>query len=59
MTSQLAGVKSYAAWLNPLRRVGMAFLFTAITLALTMIIGTLRMQAGTLLKFYQQASAQS
>jgi hypothetical protein len=27
----------------------MAFLFTAITLALTVIIGTLRLQAGTLL----------
>jgi hypothetical protein len=32
--------------------VGMAFLFAAITLALTVIIGMLRMQAGTLLKFY-------
>jgi hypothetical protein len=37
----------------------MALLFTAITLALTVIIGSLRLQAGTLLKFYQQASAQS
>jgi hypothetical protein len=39
--------------------VGMAFLFTAITLALTVIIGTLRLQAGRLLKFYQQASSRS
>jgi hypothetical protein len=42
-----------------MRIVGMAFLFTAITLALMVIIGTLRMQAGMLLKFYQQVSAQS
>jgi hypothetical protein len=59
MTSQLAVVRSYAAWLNLLRIVGMAFLFTAITLALTVIIGTLCLQAGLLLKFYQQASTQS
>ena len=39
--------------------VSMAFLFTAITLALTVIIGTLRIQASILLKFYHQVSAQS
>jgi hypothetical protein len=39
--SQLAADKSYATWLDPLRMVGMALLFTAITLALTVIIGTL------------------
>jgi len=37
--------------------VGMALLFTAITLALTVIIGTLRMQAGVLVNFYQRASS--
>lgn len=52
-------VKNYADWLNPLRMVGMAFLITAITLALPVIIGTLRMQAGMLVKFYHQASSRS
>lgn len=56
LLAQLAVVSSFANWLNPLRMVGMAFLFTAITLALTVIIGTLRLQAGMLVKFYQQAS---
>jgi hypothetical protein len=58
LLSQLAVVSSYATWLSPLRMVGMAFLFTGITLALTVIIGTLRLQAAMLLKFYQQASSQ-
>ena len=58
LLSQLAVVGSYAQWLNPLRMVGMAFLFTAITIALIVIIGTLRLQAGLLVKFYQQASGQ-
>ena len=48
LLAQLGLVSSFADWLNPLRLVGMAFLFTAITLALTVIIGTLRTQAGML-----------
>jgi len=58
LLSQLAVVGSYAQWLNPLRMVGMAFLFSAITVALMVIIRTLRLQAGLLVKFYQQASGQ-
>jgi hypothetical protein len=34
--------------------IGMAFLFTAIAIALTVIIGTLRLQSKVLLKFYEQ-----
>ena len=56
LLGQLGVVLSFGAWLNPLRMVGMAFLFTGITLALTVIIGTLKMQAGMLTMFYQQAS---
>jgi hypothetical protein len=48
LLAQLAVISSYADWLNPLRLVGMAFLFTGITLALTVIIGTLRTQAAML-----------
>ena len=59
LLSQLAVVSSFAKWLNPLRMLGMAFLFTAIALALTVIIGTLRLQAGMLVKFYQQVSSRS
>ncbi|MBK5108327.1 MAG: hypothetical protein JJE12_09350 [Anaerolineales bacterium] len=44
LLSQLSVISSYFFWLNPVRMVGMAFLFTAITVALTVIIGTLRMQ---------------
>ena len=57
LLAQLGVVSSFADWLNPLRMVGMAFLFTAITLALTVIIGTLRMQAGVLVDFYKRASS--
>jgi hypothetical protein len=39
--------------------VGMAFLFTGITLVLTVIIGTLRLQANILVNFYQQAVRRS
>lgn len=48
LLAQLAVVSSFADWLNPLRLVGMAFLFTGITLALTVIIGTLHTQAAML-----------
>ncbi len=51
----LASVSSYAAWLNPLRMMGMAFLFTGITIALGVIINTLKMQSGMLAAFYAKA----
>jgi hypothetical protein len=38
--------------------VGMAFLFTGIAIALTVIIGTLRMQTAMLVNFYQRAGRQ-
>jgi hypothetical protein len=52
--TQLAVVSSYSFWLNPLRLTGMAFLFTAIILALTVVIGTLRLQNKVLGGFVQQ-----
>jgi len=55
LLTQLGVVKSFHFWLNPLRMVGMAFLFTAITIALTVIIGTLRQQAKLLVGFFYQA----
>jgi len=48
LLAQLSVISSYAFWLNPLRMVGMAFIFTAIPVALTVIIGTLRMQTNLL-----------
>jgi hypothetical protein len=57
LLQQFGVVSSFSSWLSPLRMVGMAFLFTAITLALTVIIGTLISQAKLLSRFYQQASA--
>jgi hypothetical protein len=54
LLSQLAIISSYAFWLNALRMIGMAFLFTSIAIALTVIIGTLRLQSKVLLKFYEQ-----
>jgi len=58
LLTQLGVVGSFANWLNPLRLFGMAFLFTGITIGLTVIIGTLRLQAGLLVKFYKQATDQ-
>ncbi len=55
LLSQLSLVSSYFYWLNPLRMIGMAFLFTAITVALTVIIGTLRMQTNLLTGLVQKA----
>lgn len=57
LLAQLGIVSSFGFWLNPLRMLGMAFLFTGITVALTVIIGVLRQQAGMLVKFYQQATS--
>lgn len=55
LLSQLSVISSYAFWLNPLRMIGMAFLFTAITIALTVIIGTLRIQTKLLGGLVQKA----
>lgn len=57
LLNQFRTVSSFAKWLNPLRMFGMAFLFTGITIALTVIIGTLRKQAELLLVFYDRATA--
>jgi hypothetical protein len=57
LLQQLETVSSFAKWLNPLRMVGMAFLFTGITLALTVIIGTLRGQAQLLIGFFNRATS--
>ncbi len=56
LLDQLSVVSSYVNWLNPLRMVGMAFLFSAITIALMVIINTLRVQSRLLVRFYEQAS---
>ena len=55
LLSQLSVISSYFFWLNPVRMAGMAFLFTAITVALTVIIGTLRMQTRLLNGLVQKA----
>jgi len=57
LLARLGFVTSFPNWLNSLRMVGMAFLFSGITIALTVIIGTLRMQAGMLVRFYQRPIA--
>jgi hypothetical protein len=65
LLSQLATMSSYAKWLYPLRMVGMAFLFSGITLALTVIItlaltviiGTLRLQSKMLTRFLVQVES--
>lgn len=54
LLSELGIVSSYAWWLNPLHMVGMALLFTAITIALTVIVGTLRQQTRILIQFDQR-----
>jgi hypothetical protein len=57
LLSQFGLISSFAQWLTPLRMVGMAFLFSSITLALTVIIGTLRKQADMLIGFYNRATS--
>ena len=56
---QLETVSSFAKWLNPLRLTGMAFLFTGITIALTVIIGILKGQADLMIGFFNRATANS
>ena len=55
LLSQLGLLNALAGWLTPVRFLGMALLFTAITIALTVIIGILRLQAGLLVNFYNEA----
>ncbi|MCH8907839.1 MAG: hypothetical protein IH840_12185 [Candidatus Heimdallarchaeota archaeon] len=43
-TSDLGTIAAIPHWLGPLRMMGMAFLFAGITIALTVIIGTLKYQ---------------
>ena len=57
LLQQLETVSSFAKWLNPLRLVGMAFLFTGITVALTVIIGSLKSQAELLIGFFNRATS--
>ncbi len=57
LLKQLETVSSFTKWLNPLRITGMAFLFTGITVALTVIIGTLRNQAEQLIGFFNRATS--
>jgi hypothetical protein len=56
LLGQLGVVSSFAFWLNALRMTGMAFLFTGISLALLVIVNTLRLQAKLMMGFYRQAS---
>ena len=56
LLGQLSTIASYAFWLNPLRMIGMAFLFTGITVALTVILDTLRVQAKSLVGFYEKVT---
>ena len=51
LLQQLGVIKGTLPWLGALRFLGMAFLFTAITVALTVIIRTLQHQEQTLKRF--------
>lgn len=56
LLNQLALIKISNLWLEPTRMLGMAFLFTGITLALTVIVKTLKLQAKLLVNLYQRVS---
>jgi len=56
LLGQFSTIASYTFWLNPLRMIGMAFLFTGITVALTVILDTLRVQAKSLVGFYENVT---
>ncbi len=58
LLEQLGFITSTLPWLNALRFFGMAFLFTAITVALTVVIRTLQAQEKILNKFYQVRSSE-
>lgn len=55
LLNQLAIVSSFGFWLNPLRMVAMAMLFTSITIGLTLIIYNLRVQSNSLVEFSNRA----
>ena len=58
--NQLAQISATLPWLNALRFTGMALLFSAITLAVSVIIRTLQMQETSLGRFAKmQETAQS
>lgn len=56
LLTQLGVISGTLPWLGLLRFLGMAFLFTGITVALTVIIRTLQFQENTLQKFVQARS---
>jgi hypothetical protein len=55
LLAKLPVISRYFFWLNPARMAGMAFLFTVITVALTVNIGTLHMQTNLLNGLVQKA----
>jgi hypothetical protein len=57
LLGQLAVVSSFGFWLNPLRMVGMSFLFTGILIALSVIMKTLTIQSKLLGQFYTEATS--
>lgn len=57
LLAQLGMVSSFHFWLDPLRMVGMAALFTGITVALTVIVKTLRIQERLLAGFYNAVTS--
>jgi len=56
LLNQLSTIASYTFWLNPLRMMGMAFLFSGITVALTVILNSLRVQSKSLVGFYEKVT---
>ena len=48
-------IASFKFWLGPLRMMGMSFLFVSITIALTVIINTLKLQVNILRDFKAKA----
>ena len=57
LLNQLGAIKASLPWINLLKFAGMSFVFTAITVALTVIIRTLQHQEKTLLNYIQARSA--
>ena len=57
LLAQLATIKTSLPWINLLKFMGMAALFTGITVALTVIIRTLQHQEKALLTFIQARTA--
>ena len=54
--NQLGTIKATLPWLGALRFLGMALLFSGITVALTVIIRTLQMQEKSLRRFVDARS---